>query len=131
MKSRLPLISAFAGALLFVSTLVAQNPEPKKAKSVRDRVADRLILTDGTQLWGYAVSEKPARLLIRSAWLLKSDAEFYEQQLTPAIQQAMKNKSTALADQLASVMNLLSDDDPDQRQRKTLLSEIHRRLLPE
>jgi hypothetical protein len=130
MEFRRLLIPAFAWVLLFVSTLVAQNPEPKKAKSVRDRVADRLILRDGTQLWGYAVSEKPARLLIRTAWLMESNAEFYEQQLNPAIQQTMKEKGTNLADQLASVMNRLSDDDPEQRQRKSLLSEIHRRLLP-
>jgi len=131
MEFRKPLIPAFAWALLFVATLVAQNPEPRKAKSVRDRVADRLILRDGTQLWGYAVSEKPARLLVRTAWLTESNAEFYEQQLKPAIRQTMQSRSAALADQLAEVMKRLSDDDPDQRQRKTLLSEIHRRLLPE
>jgi hypothetical protein len=131
MEFRLRLIPVFAWALMFVSTLVAQNPEPKKAKSIRDRVADRLILRDGTQLWGYALSEKPARLLARTAWLRESNADFYEKQLTPVIQQTLKGKSTALADQLAGAMNSLSDDDPDQRQRKTLLSEIHRRLLPE
>ena len=72
--SFLAILSLWA-ALIPSNSGMAQNPDPgtpleiERARSFRDRVTDRASLKDGTQLYGMAVSEKPAKIVVRTAWV--------------------------------------------------------------
>lgn len=110
--------------------LSAAQKAAGKAKSVRDRVTDRATLKDGTHLWGLLVSEKPARILLRTAWLQTELPEFCEKTLQPKLKELEHADAKALAEELSKSIDALDDTNPDDRQRQSLLSEIRGRLLP-
>ena len=108
----------------------AQVKEPT-AKSYRDRVCDFAILKDGTQLTGIAISESPARIVLRTERLKKDAADLF----TSEIQPALANQPGQQNQKLTSILQLRTDqlkiDAPDDLQQIGLLEEVIERLNPE
>ena len=108
----------------------AQVKEPT-AKSYRDRVCDFAILKDGTQLTGIAISESPARIVLRTERLKKDAADLFTSEIQPALadQPGQQNQK------LTSILQLRTDqlriDAPDDLQQIGLLEEVIERLNPE
>lgn len=125
-------------AVLTLSTLgMAQDPSPKKpaeterARSFRDRVTDRASLKDGTQLFGMAVSEKPAQLVVRTAWVEQQLPEFYQNELKPLIMRLTDEEPSALMLRLDQEIEDSRKNVPDDRRRSGLLKEIRDRIVPD
>jgi hypothetical protein len=133
--SRLRCFAVVAVAFLLTSPLSPAVPGQQpaiKAKSFRDRVVDKATLVDGTQLWGMAISEKPAKLLMRTSWLKGNNAEFYDAGILPELKKDSQPKTSKLADSLQKEIEQLQRKNlNDDQQRIGLLTEIRDRLIPD
>jgi hypothetical protein len=118
-------------------SLLAQNVGDDKAnntdraKSFRDRVTDRASLKDGTQLFGMAVSEKPAKLVVRTAWVEQQLPDFYANDLKPMLTKLAAHEPSTLVQQLEKEIELAKQQSPDDRRRSGLLKEVRDRLVPD
>lgn len=130
----------FVAAVLLLSmapSLLAQNAGDDKAnntdraKSFRDRVTDRASLKDGTQLFGMAVSEKPAKLVVRTAWVELQLPDFYANELKPMLTKLAADEPSALVQRLEKEIELARQQAPDDRRRSGLLKEVRDRLVPD
>ena len=119
------------------SPLLAQDFGQEKAnsadrvKSFRDRVTDRASLKDGTQLFGMAVSEKPAKLVVRTAWVEQQLPDFYANELKPMLTKLAADEPSALVRRLEKEIELSKQQTPDDRRRSGLLKEVKDRLVPD
>lgn len=113
-------------------SVLAQNTGSPKdtASSFRDRVTDKVTLKSGEQIWGFATSKKPARLVVRTAWLEKNFPDLHQAEVLPALKKAVP-KELPLARVLDEEIQRLEATSPDEQQRIGLLKEIHRRLIPD
>ncbi len=127
---RTRIIAAYAILLVNILCETAQTDEPPtKAKSFRDRVVDRVTLKDGSQLLGVGISEKPAQLLLRTAWIKSSDDKFYNDQLKPLLETSNQTARSAVASKLQKEIDHLRQTIPNDQQRIGLLEEIHDQLV--
>lgn len=122
-----------AGLTLYFGVLpVAVDAQVKEltAKSYRDRVCDLAILADGTKLTGIAISESPARIVLRTARLKTGAADLF----TSEIQPALANQHGQQNQKLTSILQLRTDqlriDAPDDLQQIGFLEEVIERLSP-
>jgi len=133
--SRMRRFAILAVAFLLTSPLsstVLGQAEAMKAKSFRDRVVDKATLVDGTQLWGMAISEKPAKLLMRTSWLKANNADFYTSRIVPELKNVAQPATSKLADSLQKeIEQLQRKNRNDDQQRIGLLTEIRDRLIPD
>lgn len=102
-----------------------------RAKSFRDRVTDRVSLKDGTQLFGMAVSEKPAKLVVRTAWVEQQRPDFYTNDLKPMLTKLAADEPSELVQQLEKEIEIAKQQAPDDRRRSGLLKEVRDRLVPD
>lgn len=119
--------------LLLSPALLADEPP---VRSVRDTVADQLLLQDGTRLKGIAVSKKPPRLLVRTSWLRLHAPDFLERSVRPAARQSLQTSATRLQKLLTeaaekSAADRKSRTQPEELRRTTLLQEVLQRLQPD
>lgn len=102
-----------------------------KAKSFRDRVCDLAILVDGTQLTGIAVSESPARIVLRTERLKTGAADLFSSEIRPAF----ANQPGQQIQKLISILQLRTEqlrlDAPDDLQQIGFLEEVIERLTPD
>ncbi len=102
-----------------------------RARSFRDRVTDRISLKDGTHLFGMAVSEKPARLVVRTAWLEQQLPDFFNEKIKTALAENKDDTKSPLATALQAEIDKLDDTNPDEHRRASLLNDVRKRLVPD
>lgn len=102
-----------------------------RARSFRDRVTDRISLKDGTHLFGMAVSEKPAKLVVRTVWLEQQLPDFFNEKIKPALAENKDDTKSPLATALQAEIDKLDDTNPDEHRRASLLNEVRKRLVPD
>lgn len=122
-----------AVTLLMLLTVITspgqcQNPDGK-ARSFRDHVTDRVILNDGSVLWGMSVSKKPVRLFVSVPWLQDNHPAFLNDTVRPALRKFDPPGPSILAADLQTEIDR-QKDQPDSLQRAGLLKEILQRLTP-
>ena len=104
---------------------------PLKARSFRDRVVDKISLSDNTSIWGMLLSKRPTRVLVNTAWIRTNCAEFYERDVAPQIHSSQTVSNASLADILQKEIDLAATAEPETPQRTGLLKEILDRLTPD
>lgn len=102
-----------------------------KAKSFRDRVCDFAILADGTQLTGIAISESPARIVLRTERLKTDAADLFTGEIQPALDNQRHQQYRKLAGILQLRIDQLRIDAPDDLQQIGCLEEVIERLNPD
>lgn len=120
-------------ALLVIASpafTLAQDPN-ETATSFHDRVVDQVVLNDGTKLRGFAASEKPTRLFVRTQWLKDEAAAFYSAEVLPEIEKSLQASTNGLADLLQTEIERIEEAEVKNQQRAGLLKEIRDRLIPE
>jgi len=115
-------------ATFLLADLIYGQAPPTPVRSFRDRVTDRVTLSDGTHLWGMVQSTKPLRLLIRASWLQSAVPEFWTNSVLPELNQNEDPALMALAAALQMEIEQIPATMPESRQRIGLLKEIHQRL---
>lgn len=114
---------------------ILQADDPP-VRSVRDTVADQLLLQDGTRLKGIAVSKKPPRLLVRTGWLRLHAPAFLERSVRPAARKSLQTSAARLQELLTeaaehSTSGEKQREQPENLARTTLLQEVLQRLQPD
>lgn len=110
---------------------VAAQGKVLSAKSFRDRVCDVAILSDGARLNGIALSDSPARLVLRTM-RLKSDApELFANEIDPLVISQLHSRNEHVVTALRQRIDKLKIDAPDDLQQVGLLEEVIERLQPD
>ena len=120
--------------LMLTASLSAETQAqmaPLKARSFRDRVVDKISLSDNTHIWGMLLSKRPTRVLVNTAWIRTNCAEFYERDVAPQIHSSQTVSNASLADILQKEIDLAATAEPETPQRTGLLKEILDRLTPD
>ena len=120
--------------LMLTASLSAETQAqmaPLKARSFRDRVVDKISLSDNTSIWGMLLSKRPTRVLVNTSWLRTNCAEFYERDVAPQIHSSQTVSNASLADILQKEIDLAATAEPETPQRTGLLKEILDRLTPD
>ena len=99
------------------------------ARSFRDHVTDRVILNDGTVLWGMSVGKKPVRLFVSVRWLQDHHPAFLADVVLPAFRKLDLPDQSMLVASLRDEIDRLTNQT-DSLQRAGLLKEIQLRLTP-
>lgn len=118
-------------SILMLPASVHAQVKELKAKSYRDRVCDFVILVDGTRLTGIAISESPARIVLRTERLKADALELFTGEIQPALANQLGEQNQKLTGILRLRMNQLRIDAPDDLQQIGLLEEIIERLSPD
>ena len=130
LSSQMLLAGLAVGIGMLPVSLDAQVKE-LTAKSFRDRVCDFAILSDGTRLTGIAISESPARFVLRTE-RLKTDATLL---FTSEILPVLVHQSGQQEQKLASILQLRTDqlriNAPEEQRQIGLLEEVIERLNPD
>lgn len=130
----LRLRTTLAGLALGISLLpipaFAQVKE-RTAKSYRDRVCDFAILAEGTRLTGIAISESPARLVVRTARLKADALDLFTEEIQQALAGQPGDQSHKLKNLIQSRVDQLRIEAPDDLQQIGLLEEVIERLSPD
>ena len=117
--------------LILTASLSAQTQAqivPLKARSFRDRVVDRISLSDRTQILGMLLSRRPTRVLVNTSWMRTNGAEFYEKDVASQIHASQTVINSSIAEILQKEIDLASTAGPENPQRTGLLKEILDRL---
>ena len=118
--------------LLVVSVTAASASAQRDSRSepsFRDRVVDRIILSDGAKLWGFAVSEKPAKMVFRTAWLKQQHPDLFATRIVPSLPDSQQSPRSVTAELLLEMIDKLPQQgDAAHLQRVGLLREIQARL---
>ncbi len=101
------------------------------AKSYRDRVCDFAILADGMQLTGIAISESPARIVLRTERLKADALGLFTSEIQPALTSQLSQQNHKLTSILRLRTDQLRIDAPDDLQQIGLLEEVIERLNPD
>ena len=140
MRARLNLsgtLDAWKVILCFAMNLiVSQTPANAQeneftAKSFRDRVCDIAVLSEGARLNGIAISESPARIVVRTLRLKADAPDLFANEIRPQFVTQVDTQ----AEKIISVLRLRIDqvkvDAPDDQQQVGLLEEVIERLKPD
>ncbi|MEJ7590161.1 MAG: hypothetical protein WKF77_01295 [Planctomycetaceae bacterium] len=101
------------------------------AKSYRDRVCDFAILADGMQLTGIAISESPARIVLRTERLKADALGLFTSEIQPALTSQLSQQNHKLTSILRLRTDQLRIDAPDDLQQIGFLEEVIERLNPD
>lgn len=101
------------------------------AKSFRDRVCDVAILSDGVRLNGIALSDSPARLVLRTLRLKADAPELFTSEVSPSLITQRNSQNEHVINTLRQRIDKLKIDAPDDLQQVGLLEEIIERLKPD
>ena len=101
------------------------------AKSFRDRVCDVAILSDGARLNGVAVSDSPARIVLRTVRLKADAAELFVNEVSPILTAQQNSQNEHVINRLRQRIDELKIDAPDDLQQVGLLEEVIERLKPD
>ncbi|MBC7965856.1 MAG: hypothetical protein H7Z17_08015 [Fuerstia sp.] len=124
------LLAGMALSILVLRTSVHAQVKELKAKSYRDRVCDFVILVDGTRLTGIAISESPARIVLRTERLKADALELFTGEIQPALANQPGDQNEKLTGILQSRVDQLRIDAPEDLQQIGLLEEVIERLSP-
>ena len=101
------------------------------AKSFRDRVCDVAVLSDGARLNGIALSDSPARIVLRT-FRLKADAsELFTNEVSPTLTTQRNSQNEIVINTLRQRIGKLKIDAPDDLLQVGLLEEVIERLKPD
>ena len=119
-----------------LSEMVRQNPVAAQnkdfvAKSFRDRVCDVAILSDGARFNGVALSDSPARLVVRTMRLKTDASELFTNEVSPALMTQLNSLNEHVIKTLTQRIGKLKIDAPDDLQQVGLLEEVIERLRPD
>jgi len=101
------------------------------AKSFRDRVCDVAILSDGARLNGIALSDSPARLVLRTSRLKTDAPELFTNEVSPALISQLHSQNEHVINIFRQRIDQLKIDAPDDLQQVGLLEEVIERLKPD
>ena len=111
--------------------LVAAQGKEVAAKSFRDRVCDVAILSDGARLTGIALSDSPARIVVRTVRLKAEASELFTNEVSPLLAGQLSAQSKDIISTLRLRIDKLKIDAPDDLQQIGLLEEVIERLNPD
>lgn len=120
-------------ALILYSTqqnFAAAQGKDLSAKSFRDRVCDMAILSDGSRLNGIALSDLPARLVLRTQRLKTNATELFTNEVSPALVMQLNEQNQTIIGTLRQRIETLKINTPDDQQQMGLLEEVIERLKP-
>ncbi len=110
---------------------VAAQSKDLAARSFRDRVCDVAILADGVRLNGVALSDSPARLVLRTVRLKADAAELFTNEVIPLLMTQLNSQNEHIIKTLRQRIDKLKIDAPDDLQQVGLLEEVIERLKPD
>ncbi len=125
------LLAGLSLIIMLLPVCVCAQVKELTAKSYRDRVCDFAILADGTRLTGIAMSESPARIVVRTARLKADAANLFTSEIQPALADQSGEQNQKLTRILQLRTDQLKIDAPDDLQQIGLLEEIIERLNPD
>ena len=130
LRTQTLLVGLALGIAILPASVCAQVKE-LTAKSFRDRVCDFAILTDGTLLTGIAISESPARIVVRTERLKTGAADLFTGEIQPALVHQPGPQNQNLAGILQRRADQLRIDAPEEQQQIGFLEEVIERLNPD
>ena len=140
MQTRLAFTCSFGRSMLILgfamNMAVLQNSAMAQGrgltpKSSRDRVCDVVILSDGARLSGIALSDSPARFVLRTSRLKADAPELFANEVSPSLITQRSSQNEIVINTLRQRIDKLKIDAPDDLQQVGLLEEVIERLKPD
>ena len=117
------------GLYLCQHAAMAQEAEQEqKSIPIRDRVVDRVTLRDGTQLLGFAISERPAQLVVRAQVLRETAPAELWQEVEAALKTLESKPVEDVVAPLQAELAKLEAATPRDAQRIAMVGEVLDRI---
>ena len=111
------------------ASVLADDTEPT-AKSYQDRVCDFALLADGSRLTGIAISDSPARIVLRTERIKADNPDLFEKEIRVLLTAALGEQHNAVTQVLKERVDQLRAEAPDDLQQIGLLEEVIERFAP-